>query len=136
MPTFDTTYKGGGRSKNTCELYITNWSYSYKVGIVFDMYQRMRSKGKSWAGPCHIRNYIRNKRTINNSLLLNVHMVYYMYIIYSYSYSCLTNFLASTKCLSILKTFASGNLENIDRERELKIESFMTLKKKLLATSN
>ena len=32
-PIFDTTYKGENRSKNTCELYIINWSYSYKVGI-------------------------------------------------------------------------------------------------------
>ena len=39
--------------KNTYELYITNWSYSYKVGIVFAMYKRMRSKGTSWAGPRH-----------------------------------------------------------------------------------
>ena len=39
------------RSKYTCELYIKNWSYSNKVGIVFAMYQRMRSKGASWAGP-------------------------------------------------------------------------------------
>ena len=43
--------KGGNRSKYTCELYITNWSYSNKLGIVFTMYQIMRSKGESWAGP-------------------------------------------------------------------------------------
>ena len=36
-------------SKNTYELYITNLSYSYKIGIFFAMYQRMRLKGKSWA---------------------------------------------------------------------------------------
>ena len=53
IPIFDTTYKGKNRSKYTCELYITNWSYSYKVGIVFAMYQIMRPKGKSWAGPRH-----------------------------------------------------------------------------------
>ena len=37
--------------KYTCELYITNWSYSNKVGIVFAVYQIMRSKGAYWAGP-------------------------------------------------------------------------------------
>ena len=50
-PIFDTTYKGGDRSKNTCEIYITNWSYSNKVGIYFAMYQIMISKGASWAEP-------------------------------------------------------------------------------------
>ena len=39
------------RSKNTCELHITNWSYSYKLGIVFTMYERITSKDTSWAGP-------------------------------------------------------------------------------------
>ena len=34
-PIFSTTYKVKNKSKNTCELYITNWSYSYKVGIFF-----------------------------------------------------------------------------------------------------
>ena len=43
--------KGKNRSKYTCELYITNWSYSNKVGIVFAMYQIMISKGTYWAGP-------------------------------------------------------------------------------------
>ena len=38
------------RLKNTYELYITNWSYSYKIGIVFAMYHRMRLKGTSWSG--------------------------------------------------------------------------------------
>ena len=42
---------GENKSKYTCELYITNCSYSNKVGIVLAMYQRMRSKGTSWAGP-------------------------------------------------------------------------------------
>ena len=51
LPIFDKMYKEKNRSKNTCELYITNWSYSFKVGTVFDMYQRMRPKGPSWAGP-------------------------------------------------------------------------------------
>ena len=50
-PISNTMYKGKKRSKYTCEIYITNWSYSYKVGIVFAMYQIMRSKGTSWAGP-------------------------------------------------------------------------------------
>ena len=48
---FDTTYKGGNRSKYTCEIYINNWSNCYKVGAVFTIYQIMRSKGISWAGP-------------------------------------------------------------------------------------
>ena len=39
---FNTKYKGENRLKYTCELYITNWSYPYKVGIVFAMYHRMR----------------------------------------------------------------------------------------------
>ena len=50
-PIFDTTYKGVGMSKYTCELNIANWSYSKINWIVFAMYQRMRSKGASWAGP-------------------------------------------------------------------------------------
>ena len=41
--------------KYTCELYITNRSYSNKVVIVFAMYQRMRSKGTYWDGP-RLRN--------------------------------------------------------------------------------
>ena len=28
-----------------------DWSYSWKVGIVFAVYQKMRLKGVSWAGP-------------------------------------------------------------------------------------
>ena len=48
---FNTTYKGKNRWRYTCKIYIVNWSYSNKVGIVFDMYQKMRSKGKYWAGP-------------------------------------------------------------------------------------
>ena len=46
---FDTKNKEK-QVKYTCELYITNWSYSNKLGIVFAMYQRMRSKGTSWDG--------------------------------------------------------------------------------------
>ena len=30
-----------------------NWSYSYKAGTVFAMYQMIISKGKSWAGTCN-----------------------------------------------------------------------------------
>ena len=30
-----------------------NLSYYYKTGIVFAMYQKMRSKGTSWAGTRH-----------------------------------------------------------------------------------
>ena len=41
-PIFGTAYKGGNRSKNACELYITNWSYYYKIGIVFAVYQKIR----------------------------------------------------------------------------------------------
>ena len=50
-PIFNTTYKEKTRSKNTYELYITNWSYYYKVGIIFFMYQIMILKGTSWAEP-------------------------------------------------------------------------------------
>ena len=50
-PIFDTTHKEKNRLKYTCEIYITNWYYSYKVGISFTMYQIMRLKGASWAGP-------------------------------------------------------------------------------------
>ena len=32
-------------SEYTCELYMTNWSYFYKVGIVFAMFQGMTSEG-------------------------------------------------------------------------------------------
>ena len=46
-PIFDKMYKDKNRSKYTCELYITDWFYSNKVGIVFAMYQRMRSKETS-----------------------------------------------------------------------------------------
>ena len=53
-PIFDTTYKEKNRSKYTCKLYTTNWSYSNKAGIAFNMYQRMRSKGIFWAGPRHL----------------------------------------------------------------------------------
>ena len=49
-PIFNTTYKGKKRPKYTCEIFITNWFYSYKVGFVFAMYQRMRSKETYWAG--------------------------------------------------------------------------------------
>ena len=45
--------QGGERSKNTCELYIPNFSYSYKVGIVFAMYQNMRLMGESLSGTRH-----------------------------------------------------------------------------------
>ena len=48
-PFFDTTYKGKNRPKNTCEIYITNWYYSYKVGLA--MYQSMRPKRTYWAEP-------------------------------------------------------------------------------------
>ena len=44
------------RSKYTRDIYITNLSYSNKVGIVFAMYQRMTSKGKSWDGPRYYIN--------------------------------------------------------------------------------
>ena len=37
-PIFDTTYKGEKSLKYTCDLYITNWSYSKKVVIVFAVY--------------------------------------------------------------------------------------------------
>ena len=50
-PIFDTAYKGGKRSKYSREHYITNWSYSKKVGIIFAVYQIMISKGTSWDVP-------------------------------------------------------------------------------------
>ena len=42
--------RGGSRSIFSWELYITNWSYSNKVGIFFAIYQIMISKRTSWAG--------------------------------------------------------------------------------------
>ena len=51
-PIFDKTYKGEKMSKYTCELYITNWYYYYKAGIVFAMYQIMKPEGTSWDGTC------------------------------------------------------------------------------------
>ena len=36
-PIFDKRTKGKNRPKYTCEIYIMNWSYSYKLGIVFVM---------------------------------------------------------------------------------------------------
>ena len=48
---FNKTYKGENRSKYTCEIYITNWSYSKKVGFFSAIYQRMRLKGTYWARP-------------------------------------------------------------------------------------
>ena len=53
-PIFDQTHKGK-QVENTYDLYIKNWSYCYKAGIVFAMYQRMRSKGTSWAAPQLLR---------------------------------------------------------------------------------
>ena len=43
-------YNKRNRSKNTYELYIKNWYYAYKVGIVFAMCQIMISKGSTWDG--------------------------------------------------------------------------------------
>ena len=45
-------------SKYTWELYITNWSYSKKLGIVFAMYQIIRLKGTSWYGPRNSQKWI------------------------------------------------------------------------------
>ena len=53
-PIFDTTHKGKNWPKYTFGIYITNWSYYNKEGIVFAMYQRMIPKGTSWAGPHHM----------------------------------------------------------------------------------
>ena len=52
-------------SEYTCKLYIKNCSYSNKVGIVFAMYQKIRSKGKSWAVPCPFKKSYINE---NNDL--------------------------------------------------------------------
>ena len=57
--------KKKNRLQNTCELYIKNWSYSYKVGIVFTMCHIMISNGTYWAGRCHEMSdpitYLENK---------------------------------------------------------------------------
>ena len=65
---FDTTYKGKNRSKYTCDVYITNLSYSNKIGIVFAMYQRMRSKVKYCDGPRQFLKVMR--QVLVNSILL------------------------------------------------------------------
>ena len=57
--------KGKNRLKYTCEIYITNCSYSKKAGNVFAMYQIMISKGTSWDGPRLIQYW------------LNAHMWWY-----------------------------------------------------------
>ena len=49
-PIINKTYKRKTRSIITYELYITNWSYSYKLEMFFDMYRIMIPKGTSWAG--------------------------------------------------------------------------------------
>ena len=67
-PVLNPMYKQKNRSKNTYEIYITNWFYSYKVGIVFAMYQRMRTKEKYWAGPHHII-------TINSSVMQEILLI-------------------------------------------------------------
>ena len=36
------------------ELFITNWSYSYKKEIIFATYQRMRVNGTFWSGTSHL----------------------------------------------------------------------------------
>ena len=33
IPVFNKTYKQKKQVKNTCEIYITNWYYSYKFGF-------------------------------------------------------------------------------------------------------
>ena len=60
-------YKGKNRSKYACEIYITNFSYSKKVGIVFAMYHRMRSKGTSWYGP-HRKHKVTNWKYWHNPM--------------------------------------------------------------------
>ena len=52
---------GKSSLKFTCDVYITNWYYSNKSGIIFAMYQRMISKGTSWARTC--RPYLVLKST-------------------------------------------------------------------------
>ena len=54
-PIFNKKHKRKNRSKNTYELYIKHWYYSYKVGIVFAMNQRIILKGTSWDGPRLLR---------------------------------------------------------------------------------
>ena len=52
-PIFDKTYKEKNSSNYICDIYIMNWSYYNKLGIVFAMHQRIIPKGKYWAGPRH-----------------------------------------------------------------------------------
>ena len=49
-PIYNSTYKGGYRYIFSWELYITNWTYSNKVGIDFTLYNRIRSKRRHWDG--------------------------------------------------------------------------------------
>ena len=49
-PFFCVACKQKKQVENTYELYTTNWSYSYKLGIFSAIYQGMISKGASWDG--------------------------------------------------------------------------------------
>ena len=125
IPIFDTTYKGKNRSKNKCELYITNWSYYYKIGIGFAMYQRMGLKGTSWARPRHIRNYLCKKHNIHIVLVLNVHTgILYVHDIFIFIFVS-NKFLSRSKFFEDAKFLTVGNLRTY-MKRELKIESFLT----------
>ena len=62
------------RFKNTCEIYITNCSYSYKGGIFFAVYQIMISKGISWDGT-HQKG-IRRKTFIHTDLCLTEYITH------------------------------------------------------------
>ena len=44
--------------KHIYDLYIINWSYSYKLGIIFAMYYITISKGTYWARPRLYQNNI------------------------------------------------------------------------------
>ena len=68
-----TVLRGGNRSKYTCELYITNWSYSNKLWIVFATYQRMRTKGGSWAGPCLMLHF---EYLLQHHILLHILLLF------------------------------------------------------------
>ena len=66
IPIFNPTHKGGDRLKKTYEICITNLSYFYHLGIVFfAVYQRIRSKATSWAGPRLVYSVSFIKKWIN-----------------------------------------------------------------------
>ena len=51
---FNPTYKQKKKVKKYIWDLYQKLNYSYKVGIVFSMYQKMRTEGTSWDGPRHV----------------------------------------------------------------------------------